>query len=204
MQEQTMQQQSENHPQRSNTTLWIMLASFLLPAIIAYGYFFFGDRPSVASNGELIDPVHDIESFGLSDETGSVLDREALTPKWRMYYFVDSTCNENCQKNLFNMRQINVALGKNKNRVEHVVVHMNKPGDELIKLLETDFTKTIRVHAKKDTTTLDQNLIQEVSSGQYIYLMDPLGNVMMRFSEQLNPKMILKDINKLLKISRIG
>lgn len=199
-----MQQQSDSIPQRSNTTLWILLASFLLPAIIAYGYFFLGDRPSIASNGELIDPVHDIEVFGLSNQQGSPLEREALTPKWRMYYFVNSTCDENCQNNLFNMRQINVALGKNKSRVEHVVVHLNEPADELVKLLDTDYVDTKRIYSNTGNSTLDKGLRQEVSSGRYIYLMDPLGNVMMRFPQELNPKLILKDINKLLKISRIG
>lgn len=180
---------------RSNTTLWILLSIFIVPMILAYGYFFFGDRPSVSSNGELITPVIDIESFSLSGENGELLSREALTPKWRMYYFVGSSCDKSCEQSLYNIRQINVALGKNQDRVEHVIVHMGQPEAALLNLIQAEHQGAIRVYADK------QNLPTEAG---YIYLMDPLGNVMMRFSEQLNPKLILKDINKLLKISRIG
>ena len=51
---------TSNIPKRSNMTLWLLLTSFLVSAILVYGYFFFGDRPSVASNGKLINPVVDI------------------------------------------------------------------------------------------------------------------------------------------------
>jgi hypothetical protein len=37
-----------------------------------------------------------------------------------------------------------------------------------------------------------------------IYVMDPIGNIMMQFSPDLSPKLILKDLNKLLKVSQIG
>jgi len=37
-----------------------------------------------------------------------------------------------------------------------------------------------------------------------IYLVDPLGNLMMRFPPDLEPKSLLKDLKHLLKVSRIG
>lgn len=190
--------------QRSNTTLWIMLASFLVPAILAYGYFFFGDRPSVRSNGELISPVIDIEELSMRDADGVILSREQLTPKWRLYYFVPSSCDENCKASLFNVRQINKALGKNQSRVEHVIVHLESPADDFSKHISTEHENAVRTYVTAESlpSKPEQNI--NFQQGQYIYLMDPLGNIMMRFPEALNPKLILKDINKLLKVSRIG
>lgn len=190
--------------QRSNTTLWILLASFLVPAFLAYGYFFLGDRPSISSNGELISPVIDIEEFAMRNAEGDVLTREQLTPKWRMYYFVPSSCDEKCRASLYNMRQINVALGKNKNRVEHVIVHLGLPNEEFVSHLTAEHETSVRTYVDEKALPSKPGQNINYSDGRYIYLMDPLGNVMMRFSDELNPKLILKDINKLLKISRIG
>ena len=188
-------------PQRSNTTLWLLLASFLVPAFLAYGYFFFGDRPSVASNGKLISPIVDIETLQLTDDTGRLLSREELTPKWRMYYFAGSSCDSACQSDLYDMRQINIALGKNQGRVQHVVVHLNAPDLDFMKLLGSEHKEAIRVYSTEENISV---LSKGDAATSNIYLVDPLGNIMMMFPDELNAKLILKDLNKLLKISRIG
>jgi len=190
-------------PKRSNLTLWILLASFLIPAFLAYGYYFFGNRPGVASNGQLITPIVDIESLNLKDPLGVTVSRDDLTPKWRMYYFVNESCDTKCENDLYNMRQINLALGKNADRVEHVIVHLTAPHNELMKLIENEHPTAVRVYgAIENAAELIRPGANDTS--QYIYLMDPHGNVMMKFSNSLDAKLILKDINKLLKISRIG
>jgi len=188
-------------PKRSNLTLWILLASFLIPAFLAYGYYFFGNRPGVASNGQLITPIIDIETLNLKDPLGVIINRDELTPKWRMYYFVNESCDTKCENDLYNMRQINLALGKNADRVEHVIVHLSTPNTELMKLIESEHPMVIRIYGtSKDAA----DLLKSNDSLSYIYLMDPHGNIMMKFSNSLSAKLILKDINKLLKISRIG
>lgn len=196
-----MTNETINQPQRSNMALWILLASFLIPAIGAYGYYFLGARPGVASNGQLITPIIDIETFKLTDQNGELINKEALTPKWRMYYFVSSDCNELCKSDLYNMRQVNIALGKNQDRVQHVIVHLENPVSDFSNLISQEHQQAIRVYSK--TENISGLSKQEVNS-QSIYLVDPLGNVMMKFSNELTPKLILKDIKKLLKISRIG
>jgi len=190
-----------NTPQRSNTTLWLLLASFLVPAILAYGYYFFGDRPSVASNGQLIIPVVDIETLKLKDPLGEGITREDLTPKWRMYYFAGANCDSECKSSLYNMRQVNLALGKNADRVEHAIVHLFTPQNEFMKYIEAEHPKVIRVYSSSENTL---ELMKDSNSTSFIYLVDPQGNIMMKFPDTVNAKLILKDINKLLKISRIG
>lgn len=199
-----MSTETDIKTERKNTTLWILLGSFIVPMIVAYVYFFYGDRPSVSSNGVLINPVVDIETLGLSDETGNLLDRDTLTPKWRIYTFVDSSCDTNCQQKLFNMRQINVALGKNRQRLQHVIVHLTSPDSNFTQLIETEHQEAIRLYAKDEAIKVLANNPAEKTNQQALYLVDPLGNIMMKFSTDLTAKLILKDINKLLKISRIG
>ena len=122
-----------------------------------------------------------------------------------MYYFVTASCNEVCQADLYNMRQINIALGKNQDRVQHVIVHLAPADTEFLALLSTEHQQAIRVAANaENTAALISPEPAPTDKAYFIYLMDPLGNVMMKFPQDLNPKLILKDINKLLKISRIG
>jgi len=190
-----------NAPKRSNMTLWILLASFLVPAFLAYGYYFFGNRPGVASNGQLITPIIDIETLKLKDPLGVNVSREELTPKWRMFYFVNESCDIKCESALYNMRQINLALGKNAGRVEHAIIHLETPHNELMQLIESEHSTAIRVYGASEDAA---DLLKSSDSLPYIYLMDPNGNIMMKFPNSLGAKLILKDINKLLKISRIG
>jgi len=188
-------------PKRSNMTLWILLASFLVPAFLAYGYYFFGNRPGVASNGQLIIPIIDIETLNLKDPLGVIVSRDELTPKWRMYYFVNESCDAKCENDLYNMRQINLALGKNAGRVEHAIIHLEAPQNELMQFIESEHPTAIRVYGNAEDAA---DLLKPNGSSPNIYLMDPHGNIMMKFSNSLDAKFILKDIKRLLKISRIG
>ena len=118
-----------------------------------------------------------------------------------MYYFASANCDSSCQNELYNMRQVNLALGKNADRVQHVVVHLSTPQNEFMKYMETEHPEAIRVYSSIENI---QGLIGKSAPAEYIYLVDPLGNIMMKFLNTLKAKLILKDINKLLKISRIG
>jgi len=191
-------------PQRSNTALWALIASFAVPAILAYGYYFFGDRPAVKSNGELIIPVVDIHTLKITDKEGELLSEEALTPHWRMAYFVGANCDNSCQTSLYNMRQTNIAIGKYQDRVNHAIVHLAEPDDAFLALIEKEYSKsTGRIYANAENITALSTLEKNPAKMESIYLIDPLGNIMMHFPKTLEPKLIRKDLNKLLKVSRL-
>lgn len=191
-----------NTSERSNATLWLLLASFILPAVAAYAYFFFGDRPEPDTYGELITPVVDIETLELTDVLGNPIPRKDLTSSWRMFYITADSCPEQCEQSLYNMRQINIALGKNQSRVDHAVLHSATAQTDFIALLEEKHPHIYR--AKIPSQKLPLLELGNPAQQSAIYLMDPHGNIMMRFVDGLDPKLILKELNKLLKISRIG
>ncbi len=193
---------NSNTPERSNATLWLLLASFILPAVAAYAYFFFGDRPEPDTYGELITPVVDIETLELTDVLDNPIPRKDLTSSWRMFYITADSCPEQCEQSLYNMRQINIALGKNQSRVDHAVLHSATARTDFIALLEEKHPHVYR--AKIPSQKLQLLELENPAQQSAIYLMDPHGNIMMRFVDGLDPKLILKEINKLLKISRIG
>lgn len=191
-----------NKSERSNATLWLLLASFIVPALAAYGYYFFGDRPEPHTYGELINPVIDIEKLELTDVLNQPIPRRELISTWRMFYITADSCTQQCKQSLYNMRQINIALGKNQSRVNHIVVHSKTATPDFLELLEEQHPHIMRALIAPHKLQLLQ--LKNLTQQSAIYLMDPHGNIMMRFADGLDPKLILKEINKLLKISRIG
>jgi len=198
-----MSNETVDQPKRSNTSLWILVASFIVPIILAYAYFFFGDRPAVKSNGNLIIPIVDIHTLNITDKLGNDLSEEQLTPNWQMIYFVGSSCNADCQNSLYNMRQINIGMGKYQDRVSHAIAHLAEPDNAFIQLIEKEHKAAGKIYTKVENINALSKLEVDANNMQSIYLVDPLGNIMMYFPKDIEPKLIKKDINKLLKISRL-
>jgi hypothetical protein len=68
--------------------------------------------------------------------------------------------------------------------------------------IKEDFKGTIFINAR------DNELLKEIpakiSRHDHIYMIDPLGNLMMRFPKDIDPSKMAKDIKRLLKVSQIG
>ncbi len=190
-------------PARTNSSLWILIASFLIPIILAYAYFYYGGRPSVKSNGELIIPVVDIHTLAITGKSGTELTEEELTPHWRMLYFAGANCDSSCQNSLYNMRQLNIGIGKYQDRVNHGIVHLAEPDSEFSQLIEKEHKTAGRIYTNADNITAISKLEKDPDHLQSIYLVDPLGNIMMHFPKDIDPKLIHKDMKKLLKVSRL-
>jgi cytochrome oxidase Cu insertion factor (SCO1/SenC/PrrC family) len=191
-------------PKRSNATLWLLIAISVIPFIAATAYYKFGNFNEFGNNGDLINPVIDIQNFKLSDEAGNVLERESLTRKWRMILIVGKDCVEICKTSLYNMRQMNVALGKHYDRFRHMLIHTEMMSSELSELINAEYKDALHAYSNKAIMDKELGPVESNIYSNYIYIMDPIGNIMMRFKPGMNPKVILKDLNRLLKVSQIG
>ena len=123
-------EQTPQAPKRNPYTPWFVVLAFGAPVVAAYVLYFLGVTPPAFSNkGELLSPIIDIESFALTDDNGQPMQRDEITVhKWHMILFTDASCDEACNQALYNMRQINIAVGKNANRLRRLIVHLDKPG----------------------------------------------------------------------------
>lgn len=164
-----------------------LLAVFLAcaaPFALAWAAWYFGWAPGAAGNyGELIAP-RTVSEAPLPDLRG----------KWVMVTFDDAACDAYCEKKLYYMRQVRRAQGKDQGRVERlwVITDSGKPRAELLAAIEG--------------THLSRGSPGDFPGEprQHIYLVDPLGNLMMRFPRDPDPSRMLKDLQRLLKYSRIG
>jgi len=199
-------EQAKQTPKRNPYTPWFVVIAFVAPVLAAYTLFFLGVTPPAFSNkGELLDPIVDVESFALRDGSNKTLDRDAITEhKWHMIYFVGSSCDEACNQTLYNMRQINIAVGKNANRLQRLLIHLEPPGGDFQALIAKEYPQVRHANAVSRTIAAALQDVGPQFRSNEIYIMDPLGNIMLRFTQEQTYKDLLHDLNKLFKVSQIG
>jgi len=122
---------------------------------------------------------------------------DALRGKWTLVGFDAATCDAYCEKKLYIMRQARRAQGKNMERIERlwVLTDASAPRPELLAAIEG--TRVLRA-----SPAFMQNF--PGNPQDHIYVVDPLGNLMMRFPRDPDPSRFIKDLERLLKYSGIG
>ena len=203
---------------RSRIKMIGILATFGLPLLLATFWLHHvrvsGGSLGLSARGELIHPAFPLEGVELSENSssdpGQPFDETALRGTWTMFYAPTGTCSEACEKNIYHMRQVRLALSHRMDRVQRVLLLENaeQVAAELLdehpglRVLQGDADQYQQM-VEKINLALDQSE-GGLQPGDAIYLIDPFANLMMRFPADLPPKKMLKDIKHLLKVSRIG
>lgn len=100
------------------------------------------------------------------------------------------------------MRQLRLAQGKEMDRMERVWLITDDQPIDTVLIREYDGMHMLKVSADKLKKWLPVDTNTQISD--HIYMIDPLGNLMMRFPKDADPNKIKKDISKLLRASAIG
>lgn len=192
---------------RNPYAVWFVVIAFVSPVVLAYLIFFFVDVTSFTNRGEILDPIVHISSFELKDEKSEIISDEKLTYKWRLISFLSKDCDAQCETRLYDTRQIHSSLSKHRHRVFRMFVHLEPMGESLSKLVAETHENVIHVSGDRETIlkALGKNIRDDVGiTNNETYIMDPMGNVMMRFTVDQPNKDFLYDLRKLLKASQIG
>ena len=187
------------------TGRWKLMAIMLicsLPVMVSYIAYFVVRPQGEAGFGTLIDPVRPVDALVGRGLDGVERPLAALKGQWLLVSVGAGACTPDCQQRLFLQRQLRKTLGKDQNRVDWVwLVSDNAPVADSMRL-PLDDAVVLRV----DQTTLAQWLVtppgQAVSD--FLYLVDPMGNTMMRFPAQFDGAGAAKarrDLDRLLRAS---
>ena len=200
-----------NNQQRSRWKLFAVLAVCASPLIASYfTYYVIKPKGGVTNYGTLIDPrQYPIPAMASTTLDGKPATLEDYKGKWIMLKVGPSDCQQECQDQLFAMRQLRTMQGKEMERIERVWMITDDQPLETMLLRVNDGTRMLRAPA----AVLEKWLPLEGSgdrAADHVYLIDPLGNLMMRYpkgavsSDIEKVKRVHKDIAKLLKASAIG
>ncbi|MEO8598247.1 MAG: cytochrome C oxidase subunit I [bacterium] len=196
-----MEQNKQQHAGRGK--LLLVLAICAAPLIMSY-FTYYVIKPSSRTNyGTLLDPRnYPMPVLASTALDGSPLSLKKYQGKWLMVQVNDANCLAACQTRLNDMRQLRLTQGKEMERIERVwLITDDKPLETLL-MREYDGTRLLRVAPQVLQSWLPVEQGTVVSD--HIYLIDPLGNLMMRYPKDADPNKIKKDLIKLLKASAIG
>jgi cytochrome oxidase Cu insertion factor (SCO1/SenC/PrrC family) len=194
---------------RSRRQAWILVAAFFAPLALAfllyYGGSYFGGaawRPAGSTNkGDLSHPARPLPAFELETTADTKLDLPSLHGKWNVVFIGDGQCDARCREALVLMRQTRLALNDDLTRVQRVFLVTGHCCDQTYLTAEHDGLIVAAVDDAGGETLLAT--FPDVGQGR-IYIVDPLGNLMMSYSPDAPQKSLLEDLKKLLKLSHIG
>lgn len=183
--------------------LFAVLAVCAAPIIFSY-FTYYVIKPEGRTNyGTILDPrLYPMPKLGSSLLGGEAKELDAFKGKWIMLQIDSGACAESCQKKLYEMRQLRLIQGKEMDRVERVwLVTDEMPIDTaLIRMFDSMHILKVNVNTLKSWLPLEP----DAQLQDHIFMIDPLGNLMMRFPKNADPQKMKKDIAKLLRASAIG
>lgn len=191
---------SDDVPNRKKlTSLWLLIALTVAPVAASYGLYYLWQPVRTVNYGELIEP-RPLPDPALALADGKPFRFSQLKGRWLLVTVAPGACDAQCDRSLLYMRQLRLTQGKNADRVERVwlVNDAAVPRSEVAAQYEGNW-----IVRGRDDGLLARFSAPGEPSG-HIYLVDPLGNLMMRFPRDPDPKLMIKDLARLLKASQIG
>ncbi|WP_092135770.1 cytochrome C oxidase subunit I [Cupriavidus sp. YR651] len=192
---------------RGRLQMLMLLLVCASPVIFSY-FTFYVIKPTGGSTnyGTLIDPQRPMPAVQVANERAESVPLAAFRGKWLMVMTDPSACDEACAKKLFTMRQIRAGQGEGRERIVPVwLISDNGAVDERLSTAYNEPYAGVRF-LRMDREAIRQWLPAESGARieDTVFLVDPLGNLMMRWPKEPDPKQMSSDLKKLLKYSRIG
>lgn len=179
---------------------WKMLALLLVCAapVIASYLTYYVIRPEGRRNyGELITPQRPLPAFTGLDAQGHAVPLSDLKNQWLLVSVAGSGCNEACQQRLYLQRQLRETLGKEKDRLDWVWLRTDATPLTPELLQATSAAVVLQVNPEQLAGWLEPAAGQQIED--HLYLVDPLGNWMMRFPAPIDAKQAKRDLDRLLR-----
>ena len=184
---------SNLRPQRAK--LLVVVALFFVPLAVAF-WLYYGSawRPDGStSHGQLLLPTRTVPQ-----------DIASLQGKWTLVHIAEGRCEDSCQRALLVARQTRLALNQDLTRVNRMLVAAADCCDQPQLNQQHQGLLQLDMATLADAGAALRAAFPADGHADALYILDPLGNVVMRFDINANPKDLLTDLKKLLKLSSIG
>ena len=181
----------------------LLLLVCAAPVVASY-LTYFVIRPDGRTNySELIEPLRPMPAaMPLRDLQGAAVKPESLQGQWLLVVVAGGACDASCEKRLWLQRQLVEALGRDKDRLDKVwlVTDDAAPRPQTLDAIRTNTRATVlRVPARALSGWLQPAPGRALE--EHLYIVDPLGNWMMRVPVNPEPAKLKRDIDKLLRAS---
>lgn len=189
----------------------LVLAACAAPVIASY-FTYYVVRPAARTNfGVLVEPQRPLPELTAQGLDGKPVPMASLRGQWLVMSVAHAGCDATCESTLFLQRQLRAGLGKDKDRVDWVWLIDDDAPVPAAMLPRLESSTTLRISAQSAAQWLGDGAAGPLSGA--IYLVDPLGNYMMRFpaldlqpdstqeAKLLHAKKVKRDVERLLRAS---
>ena len=196
--------QADEHRTRSGRLKMLLLALVCMAPVIAsyITYYFIRPQGSTRNHAELIQPARDLPQVQAKDLQGQSVPLASLKGQWLIVAVAGGACDEACQKNLYFQRQLREVQGKDKDRIDRVwLVSDDAPVPQALMPALAQAT-VLRVAPEVLQAWLTPAVGQQLQD--HLYLVDPMGNWMMRMPAHMDVEKASKvkhDLERLLRAS---
>lgn len=207
-----MESENTNPKPKGRKQLFLLVAFFVAPialAVILYNTMPAGGPTKTKNYGDLVVPARPLTDVALQSESGKDFKFSDMNKTWVMVYIGGADCDKTCADVLYKMRQSRLAQRGEHLRIKRLYISTSgKAKPSLLKVLkdhpglEVVSGKTTEINSVIEQFKLENKATAKTTNR--LYLVDPFGNLMMSYESDFNPKGLIKDVELLLKISRIG
>ena len=176
------------------TLLLIALVGFA-PIVLSTFFYVFSPRPAATNYGQLLPTAPAPEITGRTQD-GAPFRLSALRGRWLLVMAADGACGAACPKSLYATRQARTMQGAELDRVTRVwlVTDGAAPAAE-----------TLRAQPGLVVAHVDAGAVERLPGGAgALYIIDPLGNLVLQYPADPDIKGLAKDLRRLLRASSIG
>lgn len=199
--------------------MWLVLAICAAPVLASYALYFLVRPEGRVNYGELLEPQRDLPDTnlpGMSLRTGDGVPVQwsAWRGKWILLTIHPASCASDCVQRLYAMRQVRLTTGRDQDRIERVwLIPDGEPSPsglpDAALLAEHPGLHVLHLRPEALESAFPPALVEAgqkpLNAGVgHIFVVDPLGHVMMRFPLNADPNRMKKDIARLLRASRVG
>lgn len=193
--------QDQSKP-RSMKTFYLLILVFILPFTMAVLLHFIDLKPTGKSYGNLMQPPKSLQIPMLKNLQGKAFKPEQWNKIWNVVTVDTTGCTEDCAARVHMLKQVHTSMNKDMDRVQRVLLVPVDINSEEYSEIQKTYPDLI-VLAGSDVETTKFAAEFDASKGN-VFLIDPLGNLMMSYPDKFDPKGLRSDLTRLLKNSWAG
>lgn len=185
--------------------LLLLAAFFALPVVLVLAMYQIDWRPgSGSSHGVLLAPPQPLRLADLHDVQGRPFAAAQWKDKWHLVYVAGTACAADCLAQMHLLRQVHVSLNKEIGRVQRVLLVAAEAPDADLAALQGQYPDLVVLAGAGSTALAEQFAQTDQTNVAHVYLVDPLGNLMMRYPDSYAPNGLRRDLERLLRYSWAG
>ena len=186
------------------TALLIFLTPIIVITVSTVWYYSgYGPEEKVNYGRLLSDPI-DVGILELELDYQN-LNVDSMERKWMLVHFINDACLESCADLIYVARQVNVLLARQQTRVKRYIAAPIEVKPKLENFFTT-YQDLNFIEVKDQSTTIQEfkkNGIDPFVQPN-MFVIDPIGNIILHYSGEVDGKKLLADLKKLLGASKIG